>query len=264
MNRRRPFRDPLSALLERYGLFALLLLALLGGWECAVRLGWVPFFILPAPTAIAGALGRDAGPLLGRHLAATASEAALGFLLSVAGGVLLAALMRQYTWLNKALYPFIVVSQTIPLIALSPVFILWFGYAVWSKVAVVFLTAFFPIVVGTYDGLGRGDAGYRELLLTMGAGRWAIFRKVQAPLALPSFFSALKLSVVYSVVGATIGEWLGGTEGLGYFSRRMSGGLQTDAMFAAVFLLSALGVAFFLAVSLLETILLRKRKRDSS
>lgn len=254
----------IKSLTAQYGLFLLLLLALLGAWECSVRLGWVPFFILPAPTSVAHALGEDANLLLGRHLAATVSESALGFLLSVVVGSLLAVGMHMYRTLDKALYPFVVVSQTIPLIALSPVFIMWFGYTIWSKVAVVFLTAFFPIVVSTYDGLGKGDAGYRELLLTMGAGRWAIFRKVHVPLALPSFFSGLKLSVVYSVVGATIGEWLGGSEGLGYFSRRMSGSLQTDAMFAAVFLLSALGVVFFLFIALLEHITLRKKRTDHS
>ena len=261
MTKRKPL---LNALLAQYGLFLLLLLALLGAWECAVRLGWVPFFILPAPTSVAGALGEDAHLLFGRHLAATVTESALGFLLSVCVGSLLATLMHMYRTLDKALYPFIIVSQTIPLIALSPVFILWFGYSIWSKIAVVFLTAFFPIVVGAYDGLGKGDAGYRDLLLTMGAGRWAIFRKVQVPLALPSVFSGLKLSVVYSVVGATIGEWLGGSEGLGYFSRRMSGSLQTDAMFASVFLLSALGVAYFLLIAWLEYWLVRRKQRRSA
>ncbi|QHT63636.1 ABC transporter permease [Paenibacillus lycopersici] len=254
----------INTLIGQYGLFVLLLLAVLGGWECSVRLGWVPFFILPAPTSVAHALGEDASLLFGRHLAATVSESALGFLLSVCVGTLLAVLMHMYRTLNKALYPFVIVSQTVPLIALSPVFIMWFGYTIWSKVAVVFLTAFFPIVVSTYDGLGKGDAGYRELLQTMGASRWAIFRKVQVPLALPSFFSGLKLSVVYSVVGATIGEWLGGSEGLGYFSRRMSSSLKTDAMFASVFLLSALGVVFFLIIAFIEHLTLRKRRTDYS
>ncbi|QHW32385.1 ABC transporter permease [Paenibacillus rhizovicinus] len=258
-NKRTTF---INLLIGQYGLFLLLLIALLSAWECSVRLGWIPFFILPAPTSIVHALGEDADLLFGRHLAATALESALGFLLSVCVGSLLAVGMHMYRTLNKALYPFVIVSQTIPLIALSPVFIMWFGYTIWSKIAVVFLTAFFPIVVSTYDGLGKGDAGYKELLLTMGARRWAIFRKIHVPLALPSFFSGLKLSVVYSVVGATIGEWLGGSEGLGYFSRRMSSSLKTDAMFASVFLLSALGIVFFLLIAFVEHLMLRKRRMD--
>lgn len=245
--------------LEDYGLFTALLLLLLAAWESIVQLGLVPAFILPAPTSIAAALFEDGRLLLGIHLLATLREVGLGFLLSVSGGIALAAAMHSFRMLEKALYPFIVISQTIPLIAISPIFIMWFGYTVWSKVAVVFLTAFFPIVVSTYDGLRKGDRDYTELLLTMGASRWDIFRKIDIPLALPSFFSGLKLSIVYCVVGATIGEWLGGSEGLGYFSRRMSSNLNTDSMFAAVFLLSLLGVTLFIIIALIEKTLLRRR-----
>lgn len=253
-------RKPLfNKWLHDYGLFILLLMLLLIGWQWIVHLGFVPAFILPAPTAIGGALIEDSHLLLGQHLLATLREALLGFLLSVVGGAALAAAMHTFRVLEKALYPFIVISQTIPLIALSPIFILWFGYSIWSKVAVVFLTAFFPIIVSTYDGLSKGEREYRELLLTMGATRWDIFRKIQISVALPSFFSGLKLSVVYSVVGATIGEWLGGSEGLGYYSRRMSGNLNTDSMFASVFLLSLIGISLFAAVMLLEKMILKRR-----
>jgi putative hydroxymethylpyrimidine transport system permease protein len=253
--RKRPF----NKWLQDYGLFILLLMLVLIAWQWIVYLGFVPAFILPAPTAIGGALLEDSSLLLGKHLAATLREVALGFLLSVIGGVALAAAMNAFRTLEKALYPFIVISQTIPLMALSPIFILWFGYTIWGKVAVVFLTAFFPIVVSTYDGLSKGDAEYRELLLTMGASRWDIFRKIQIPVALPSFFSGLKLSVVYAVVGATIGEWLGGSEGLGYYSRRMSGNLNTDSMFASVFLLSLIGILLFACAMLLEKMILKRR-----
>jgi putative hydroxymethylpyrimidine transport system permease protein len=163
--------------------------------------------------------------------------------------------------LEKVLYPFLVISQTIPLIAISPIFIMWFGYSIWSKIAVTILTAFFPIVVSTYDGLKSGGAEYRELLLTMGANRWDLFKKIQVPLGLPIFLSGLKMSVVYCVVGATVGEWLGASEGLGYFSRRMSGNLQADAVFAAVFLLSLMGIVLFLLIGLLEKKLLKNRAR---
>lgn len=255
MRKRKAFRS----LADDYGLFLLILALALLAWESAVRLGWVPAFILPAPSSIAGALAEDGRLLLGVHLAATLKEIGAGFLLSVAGGTALAAAMHGSRTLEKALYPFIVISQTVPLIALSPIFIMWFGYTIWSKVAVVFLTAFFPVVVSTYDGLGKGDREFRELLLTMGASRWDIFRKVQIPAALPSFFSGLKLAIVYCVVGATIGEWLGGREGLGYFSRRMSGKLDTDSMFAAVLLLSLLGILLFAAAACVEKIILRRR-----
>lgn len=118
---------------------------------------------------------------------------------------------------------------------------------------------FFPVVVSTFDGLRTSGQTYKDLLLTFGANRWQLLVKTQIPLALPAFFSGLKLSIVYCVIGATIGEWLGGSKGLGYFSRRMAGNMQSDEMFAAVFLLSALGVVLFLAIALLEQLFLKKR-----
>lgn len=242
-----------------YGWFIFLLILLLVTWESIVALGWVPSFIIPAPTSIVRALFQDRHLLIGQHLIATFEEIGLGFLLSVFGGVILATSMHIFLPLEKALYPFLIISQTIPLIALSPIFIMWFGYTIWSKVAVVFLTAFFPIVVSTYDGLKKGNRDYTELLMTMGANRWDILRTIEIPMALPSFFSGLKLSIVYCVVGATIGEWLGGTKGLGYFSRRMSSNMHTDAMFASILLLSLLGIALFMTIVILERQFLKKR-----
>ncbi|MNV50694.1 putative aliphatic sulfonates transport permease protein SsuC [compost metagenome] len=186
-------------------------------------------------------------------------EILVGFVLSVICGSLLGTGMFLFRPLEKAIYPFLIISQTIPLIALSPIFIMWFGYTLWSKVAVVFLTAFFPVVVSTYDGLRTSGQAYKDLLLTFGANRWQLLAKTQIPLALTSFFSGLKLSIVYCVIGATIGEWLGGSKGLGYFSRRMAGNMQSAEMFAAVFLLSALGVVLFLMIALLEPLFLKKR-----
>ncbi|MEK3877336.1 ABC transporter permease [Paenibacillus sp. FSL H8-0122] len=250
-------------LLQHYGPAALLALLTLAVWETVARLGLVPPFILPAPSAVWMALMEERHLLFGVHLPATLLEVLTGFALSVVCGSLLGIAMHLFRPLAKALYPLLIISQTVPLIALSPLFIMWFGYTLWSKVAVVFLTAFFPVVIGTYDGLSKNTDAYRELLLTYGANRWQILGKVGVPLALPSFFSGLKLSAVYCVIGATIGEWLGGSQGLGYFSRRMAGNLQSAKMFAAVVLLSLLGILLFLAVAALEKIILKKRGRYS-
>jgi putative hydroxymethylpyrimidine transport system permease protein len=246
---------------EDYGLFILVVVLLLSIWEWVVREGWIPSFILPSPSAIWESLLNNSQLLLGVHLPITLEEVIAGFALSVIGGVILGVGMHFSRPLEKILYPFLVISQTIPLIAISPIFIMWFGYSIWSKIAVTILTAFFPIVVSTYDGLKSGGDEYRELLLTMGANRWELFKKIQVPLALPIFLSGLKMSVVYCVVGATVGEWLGASEGLGFFSRRMSGNLQADAVFAAVFLLSLMGIVLFLLISLLEKQLLKNRVR---
>jgi len=250
---------PFKKHLDHYGPFILLVSFILVIWESAVRLHLIPAFILPAPSSIGIALIEHRQLLFGLHLLATLQEILVGFIFSVICGALLGTGMFLFRPLEKAIYPFLIISQTIPLIALSPIFIMWFGYTLWSKVAVVFLTAFFPVVVSTYDGLRTSGQAYKDLLLTFGANRWQLLVKTQIPLALPSFFSGLKLSIVYCVIGATIGEWLGGSKGLGYFSRRMAGNLQSAEMFAAVFLLSALGVVLFLMIALLEVIFFKKR-----
>ncbi|MGZ4161717.1 MAG: ABC transporter permease [Neobacillus sp.] len=246
---------------EDYGLFLMVVVLLISVWEWVVKQGFIPSFILPAPSSIWKSLMENRQLLLEQHLPATLKEVLIGFILSLIGGVILGVGMHFSRALEKVLYPFLVISQTVPLIAISPIFIMWFGYSIWSKIAGSILTAFFPIVVSTYDGLKTGGEEYRELLLTMGANRWQIFKKVQVPLALPTFFSGLKMSVVYCVVGATIGEWLGASEGLGYFSRRMSGNLQADAVFAAIFLLSLLGIVLFLLIGFVEKQLLKNKIR---
>ncbi|NUU64294.1 ABC transporter permease [Paenibacillus agri] len=245
--------------LQNYGPFLVLLLFILGLWEMLARIGVLPPFILPGPLSIGTALVENSKILFGLHLPATLQEVLLGYVLSVTCGTLLGLGMHTWRPLEKALYPFIIISQTIPLIALSPVFIMWFGYTLWSKVAVVFLTAFFPVVVGAYDGLQQKNHAYEDLLRTMGASTRQILLKTRIPLALPSYFSGLKLSMVYCVIGATIGEWLGGSKGLGYFSRRMAGNLQSKEMFAAVVLLSAMGVGLFLIIAMIEKIIFKKR-----
>jgi putative hydroxymethylpyrimidine transport system permease protein len=247
---------------EDYGLFLLVVILLVSVWEWVVRQGLIPSFILPAPSAIWGSLLENRQLLFEEHLPATLKEVLIGFVLAVIGGLMLGVGMHFSRSLEKVLYPFLVISQTVPLIAISPIFIMWFGYSIWSKIAVTILTAFFPIVVSTYDGLKSTGNEYRELLLTMGANRWMIFKKIQVPMALPAIFSGLKLSVVYCVVGATIGEWLGASEGLGYFSRRMSGNLQADAVFASIFLLSLLGIVLFLCVGFIEKLLLKNKIRN--
>ncbi|WP_160718890.1 ABC transporter permease [Bacillus sp. USDA818B3_A] len=242
-----------------YGLFLIVIILLISLWQWVVNRGLIPAFILPSPSAIWGSLIENRELLFEEHLPATLNEVLIGFAISVACGTLLGIGMHFSRPLEKVLYPFLVISQTIPLIAISPIFIMWFGYSIWSKIAVTILIAFFPIVVSTYDGLKSGGQEYRELLLTMGANRWTIFKKIQVPMALPSFLSGLKMSVVYCVTGATIGEWLGASQGLGYFSRRMSGSLQADAVFAAIFLLSLLGIILFLLISFIERQLLKNK-----
>lgn len=139
-----------------YGLFVLVCILIVSVWEWVVRSGMIPAFILPAPSAIWSSLADNWQLLLEVHLPATLKEVLIGFVLSLIGGLLLGIGMHFSRVLEKILYPFLVISQTIPLIAISPIFIMWFGYSIWSKIAVTILTAFFPIVVSTYDGLKMG------------------------------------------------------------------------------------------------------------
>lgn len=214
-------------------------------WEAGCRFLGVPPFILPPPSAVVVSLWDLRASLVGVHLWATLKEVLLGLSISIVFGISLAFAMIRSRIVERLVYPYIVISQTIPIIALSPVFILWFGYDLSGKIAVTILFTFFPIVVNAYDGLRSTDKEMLQLLKTMGATNGQIFTKLQLPSSLPHFFSGLKVAATYSVAGATIGEWLGASEGLGYFGRRASGNFQAPALFASVLLLSILGMLLF-------------------
>jgi len=245
--------------------FAVSLSLLLLGWELLCRLLAIPPFILPPPSAVLVSLWELRDLLLGLHLWTTLGEVLLGLACSLVFAVLLALAMNFWRPVERIIYPYIVISQTIPIIALSPIFILWFGYSLSGKIAITILFTFFPIVVGAYDGLRSADREMVELLKTMGATRWQIFCKLQIPAALPSFFSGLKVAATYSVAGATIGEWLGASAGLGYFGRRASGNFQAPALFASVLLLSCIGMLLFRLVAYIERrVLLKHRKIEQN
>ena len=242
---------------QSYTLFIVFACIVLLGVEGIIRAGIVPAYIIPAPSNVATAIIRNWRPLIFEHLRATMLEFGIGFTISVIGGVGLAVSMFFSKTMEKLMYPAVLISQTIPIIALSPIFVLWFGYTIWSKVAVTILISFFPVVVGTFDGLRSTDKEYVELLRSMGATKRHLFQKLHFPSALPSFFSGLKIAIVSALIGATIGEWLGASEGLGYYSRRMSGNLNAEGVFSAITLLSIVGMMLFGIVSILEKRFLR-------
>lgn len=247
-------------MIRRYGPMLLFVLALALLWEAVVALFGVPHYIVPRLSRVFAALW-DNRALLGRHFAVTLWEALLGLAFSVATGCALAVWVHASRLAQRFVYPLLVASQTIPIIALSPIMVMWFGYDIWSKVAVVVLFCFFSIAVNTIDGFKSADRDILELMRTMGASRLDLFRKLYVPSALPAFFSGLKIAATISVAGATIGEWLGGEAGLGTFSKRSSGMMRADAVFAAVFLLSAMGILLFWAVKWLERRVIRPHQR---
>ena len=243
--------------LQSYALFIVAAIIVLLGVEWIVHAKIVPAYILPAPSSVIAAIISNWRPLILEHLSMTMLEFAIGFTISVIGGVSLAVSMFFSRTIEKLMYPAVLISQTIPIIALSPIFVLWFGYTIWSKVAVTILISFFPVVVGTFDGLRSTDKEYVELLRSMGATKRHLFQKLYFPSALPSFFSGLKIAIVSALIGATIGEWLGASEGLGYYSRRMSGNLNAEGVFSAITLLAIAGMMLFSLVTILEKRFLR-------
>jgi ABC-type nitrate/sulfonate/bicarbonate transport system permease component len=157
----------------------------------------------------------------------------------------LAMVMSLIDIVKETIYPLVIVSQTVPIIALSPLLIIWFGYGILPKVMVVTLVCFFPITVSFFEGLAKVDADTVKVLEAMGASKFQVFRKVQFPAALPALFSGLKISAAYSVMGAVIGEWLGASKGLGIFLTRSMHSFQTEQVFAAIIVISVLSLIFF-------------------
>ena len=227
-------------------LFVLLLLWQLGAMEVNAA------YILPTPIQILQRLWELRLPLFTVHLPATMLVTGVGLLISLALGLGLAVVMDWSPLLQKCLYPVVVASQTIPTTAIAPLFVLWFGYGIWSKVLVTVLITFFPITITVYDGLRAAKTEMAELLMTYGATRRDIFLKIKVPCALPYFFSAIKMAVPMSVIGAAIGEWLGAQSGLGYFSRRMMTQLDGAGVFAPIVLLSAAAMLAVAVVGIIE------------
>ena len=229
----------------------ILLFCLLAAWQLGA-MGINAAYILPTPVQILKKLWELREILFTVHLPATMKVTCLGLGISVFLGLGLAIGMDASPLLQKALYPVIVTSQTIPTTAIAPLFVLWFGYGIWSKVLVTVLITFFPITVTVYDGFRSVKAEMAELLFTYGASKTDIFLKLKLPCALPYFFSAIKMAIPLSIIGAAIGEWLGAQSGLGYFSRRMMTQLDGAGVFAPIVLLSVVAVVLVALVSLLE------------
>jgi putative hydroxymethylpyrimidine transport system permease protein len=245
--------------LKEYIFPLIFLIVILLAWEFLIPYFKVPRFILPRFSAVLKALWTQR-ELLYKHSLVTLGEAILGLSISVAIGISCA--LSIYLWRNvgRTLYPIIIFSQTIPTIAMSPIMVMWFGYTIWSKVAVVVLFCFFPIVISTLDGLNGVDKDLEDVLKALGGSKFQIFFKLHMNSVLPNFLSSFKIAATYSVAGATIGEWLGAEKGLGIYLKRAAGMLQSDSVFAGVLVLSFLGLLLFEVVFLLEKILLKYRR----
>jgi len=224
-------------------------------WQCATWLWQIEAYLLPSPSRVVTA-GVEAAPLLSQHIQQTLRETLAGFGLALASGLLLAVLIDLSSVLRRALYPLLVVTQTVPIMTIAPLLVIWLGYTIWPKIIVVALVCFFPIVVTTADGLRSADPDLLGLLQAMGATRRQIFFKARVPGALPATFSGIRVAVTYSVIGAIIGEWVGASKGLGVFMLRASNSFRTDWVFAAIAIGSLLSILLFLAVAVIERLTL--------
>lgn len=220
-------------------------------WQLACALSLVPEYMLPSPAAVVQAFCRDSR-LLWQNSIVTLQEAFCGLFCGVAAGFVAAVVMDACPVLMRAFYPLLVITQTVPSVAVAPLLVLWFGYGIAPKIVLIVITVFFPIAVGLLDGFRSVDKDAVNLLRSMGAGSGQIFRFLKLPSALPQLFSGLKIAAAYSVVGAVISEWLGGFEGLGVYMTRVKKAYATDRMFAVIYLISALSLALMALVKYLE------------
>ena len=230
---------------------AMLVFALLMFWQIAA-MGMNAAYIMPSPAQVVQRLWDLRGPIFTAHLPATMSVVVIGLMISIVLGMALAILMDASPIAEKALYPVVIASQTIPTTALAPLFVLWFGYTNWSKVLVTVLMTFFPVTITVFDGFRSVRTEMKDLMFCMGADTRQMFFKLKLPAVLPCFFSALKMAVPLSVIGAAIGEWLGAQSGLGYFSRRMMTQLDGAGVFAPILLLSIAAMLLVAVVSAIE------------
>lgn len=220
-------------------------------WQLISSLGGVDSFMLPSPVQVAKAFVEEF-PALMEHSVITLAEAFLGLGIGILLGFVMAVLMDQFEVLYKACYPLIVLTQTIPTVAIAPLLVLWFGYEMTPKVILIVITTFFPIAVGLLNGFKSTDPDSVNLLRAMGAGRWQIFRYIKLPGAMSQFFSGLRISASYAVVGAVISEWLGGFGGLGVYMTRVKKAFAFDKMFAVIFLISFISLLLMKGVDLVQ------------
>lgn len=232
--------------------FAFVVLVL---WEVFVFVTSISALLLPAPTQIVVALVDNTG-LFARNAVVTLGEILIGFTLGASVGIVLGILLSYSRIFERSVYPWLVASQMVPIIAVAPILVVWFGFTLVPKVLVVALISFFPVVVNTVDGLQSVDRQMINLMRTFGASQVRIMRTVRIPWAMPFVFSGLRIAMALAVVGAVFGEWVGSSSGLGYLMLAFNNQLATTDLFAAVIVLSTMGIALFFLVGGVERLVI--------
>ncbi len=220
-------------------------------WDYFAGSDVMPSFMMPSPKKVWEAFLNDR-ELLFEHATVTLKEAFLGLFIGVLLGFVLAVLMDNFKVIYRILYPLVIVTQTIPTIAIAPLLILWFGYEMKPKIILIVLTTFFPLVINLLEGFKSVDSDYIKLLKSMGAGKLKIFWHIKLPSSLGSFFAGLKIAVAYAIVGGVISEWLGGQKGLGVLMTRMRKSFAYDRMFSIILFVSVISLILMALVVLIK------------
>jgi len=224
-------------------------------WEALVRITGMKPVILPPPSLIFVTMVKQ-WPYLIQHTWPTALAIIGGFLVAAVSGFTLAVAITYSRWINELVYPFLIVSQVLPKIALAPLFLIWFGFGLMPKLVIAALIAFFPVVVNTARGLNSVEPELVQYMRSLGASWTDIFFKISLPWAMPYIFASFKISITLAVVGVVVGEFVASDTGLGYVIEYANISLETPVMFAGILVLSLLGVLFFLAILLLEAMIM--------
>ena len=220
---------------------SIIIVILLIIWQTLSMINIIPKFMLPSPFEVVKAFVSDF-PLLMEHTEVTLVEAFLGLGLGIILGFVVAVIMDRFEYAYKMIYPVLVITQTIPTVAIAPLLVLWMGYGILPKIMLILLTSFFPITIGLLDGFRSVDKDMLNLLKTMGATSFQNFIHLKLPSSLGYFFAGLRISVSYSIIGAVVAEWLGGYDGLGVYMTRVRKSYSFDKMFAVIFLISGISL----------------------
>jgi len=251
----------MTAVLEaarRGSIPVLTILGFIGIWQLLVMLLDVPSWLLPSPVTIWTVFLKDAS-MLGRHIVATGVGAVGGLAIGALGGVALAVLMVRSRLLERILMPLLVIDQSIPKMALAPIFVIWFGAGMMSRIVIAMVISFFPMIVNTVRGMKSVDPRVNQLMETLSAKHWHVLTKVRLPNAVPYIFSGLKVAVPLAIIGAVVAEFMQADSGLGYVVLIAVGNVNTPLVFVAVLLMAALSLGMFALVSIVEAIILRRR-----
>lgn len=243
----------------------LVVFVLIGLWQLAAATGFMASvlgleeFLVPSPSEIIDILWQDRDLILD-NAGTTLVEILAGFGLALACGLAVGVAFRSSDLIRRAGYPLVVASQTIPVIVIAPVLVVWFGYGIWPKLLIIALICFFPIAVNTLDGLRQTDPEAVKMMRSLNGSRFGIFRRVEVPTALPSIFTGARIAAAVAVIGAVFGEWAGSDKGLGHLILQDNAQLMTARMFASVLVLSLIAIALYALIGMLERVVVRWRK----